>query len=243
MINFSKLRGPVGGILRGILKFLPASLHVPILQGYLCGKKWIRGAGVNGYWLGTYEIEEQNEFVKNVMPGDVVFDIGAHVGFYSLLASTIVGQQGRVFAFEPLPENVAILEKHLTMNKADNVNIINVAVGEKEGRASFKKGESNFEGKLADDGDVAVNVVSLDGLLARGECPRPQFIKVDVEGKFLEVIRGGRETIGKYLPTIIFEAEFGQDKEVFEELERFGYKIFPIETGDTKTSLNFLAKI
>ena len=66
------------------MRFIPENTKVLILQGRLKGKKWIKGSGVNGYWLGTYELEKQKMFEKNIKRGDVVFDIGANVGIYSL---------------------------------------------------------------------------------------------------------------------------------------------------------------
>jgi hypothetical protein len=108
MIDFSKISKnlAIGKFLRMILGAIPSDMTLFVLQGKLKGKKWIRGAGVHGYWLGTYELKKQEAFEKAVKKGDVVFDIGAHAGFYALLASSLVGESGKVFAFEPLPRNV-----------------------------------------------------------------------------------------------------------------------------------------
>ena len=76
---------------------------MPIWQGRLKGKRWIVGSGASGYWRGSYEYENQLVFVRMVARGSTVFDVGAHVGFYTLLASVVVGPAGRVFAFEPVP--------------------------------------------------------------------------------------------------------------------------------------------
>lgn len=64
---------------------------VPVLQGSLRGRKWIVGSSNHGCWLGSYEWKKQRLFTRTVSSGDVVFDIGAHVGFYTLLASVLVG--------------------------------------------------------------------------------------------------------------------------------------------------------
>ncbi|NQV00191.1 MAG: FkbM family methyltransferase [Parcubacteria group bacterium] len=119
-------------MLRFPLKLIPSGVVVPVMQGVLKGKKWVVGSGDNhGYWLGSYEYRMQSFFAETIKPGSVVYDIGANVGFYTLLASKIVGVQGRVFAFEPLPENIFYVRKHVELNHCDNVVIIEAAVSEK----------------------------------------------------------------------------------------------------------------
>lgn len=103
MINFSKInkKSFLGKILRFFLKLIPKKTILPILQGPLRGSKWIVKAGVGGYWLGSYEVADQSLMVNNINKGDVVYDIGAHVGFFTLLASKLTGVKGKVYAFEP----------------------------------------------------------------------------------------------------------------------------------------------
>jgi len=81
-------------------------MTVPILQGPLRGKKWIVGSQRHAFWLGGYEPHLQRLIAREVKPGEIFYDVGANVGFYSLLASVLVGP-GKVFAFEQLPANVA----------------------------------------------------------------------------------------------------------------------------------------
>jgi hypothetical protein len=133
MINFSGLseRSLFGRILRSPLALLPRGLTVPIVQGPLRGWWWKVGSGIHGYWLGSYEADKQPRFASVIRPGDIVFDIGAHVGFYSLLASKMVGPQGRVFAFEPVQRNLYYLHRHLQLNRIANVTVVQTAVGER----------------------------------------------------------------------------------------------------------------
>ena len=77
----------LGAALRYPLRWIPDDLVVPVLQGPLRGKKWIVGSSSHGCWLGGYEYEKQRRFAQAINPGGVVYDIGAHVGFYMLLAS------------------------------------------------------------------------------------------------------------------------------------------------------------
>src|SRR5690348_9557213 len=106
----------IGRLARAPLRLVPKKMIVPILQGPLRGKKWIAGSSNHGCWLGTYELGTQRLFCRIVKPGDVVYDIGANVGFYTLLASVCAGPSGRVYSYEPLPENIAGLRKHISIN-------------------------------------------------------------------------------------------------------------------------------
>lgn len=103
----------VGKLLRLPLVLLPGNLQMPIMQGRLKGKKWIVGSSNHGCWLGSYEYRKRILFEKMVPHGSIVYDLGGHVGFYSLLASVLVGPTGHVFVFEPFPANLAYLRKHL----------------------------------------------------------------------------------------------------------------------------------
>src|SRR5579862_7724955 len=96
----------LGKLLRAPLRLIPRSAVLPILQGPLRGKKWVVGSGNHGCWLGSYEHDKQSLFQKTVRTGDIVYDVGANAGFYSLLASVLVGEKGQVYAFEPLPANL-----------------------------------------------------------------------------------------------------------------------------------------
>ena len=92
MINFSKISNKklIGKILRALLKIIPKGMTVLIVQGKLKGKKWIKGSGFNGYWLGSYESEKVLIFEKTLKKGNILFDIGAHVGFYTLVLYSFV---------------------------------------------------------------------------------------------------------------------------------------------------------
>lgn len=111
VINFSAISRErlAGRALRLPLHLIPRGLAVPILQGPLRGARWLVGAATHGCWLGSYELAKQLAFARWLAPGRVVYDLGAHAGFYTLLAARPVGPAGRVHAFEPLPELLSIL--------------------------------------------------------------------------------------------------------------------------------------
>ena len=108
---------------------------LPILKGPLKGKRWLIATRIN-FFLGTYEVEQTEAFVKTVRENDIVYDCGAHYGYYTLLASTLA-PQGKVIAFEPSPANLVHLHRHLEMNHCANVTVLESALGDRVGTAQF----------------------------------------------------------------------------------------------------------
>ena len=183
----------IGRLLKVIL---PTNMTVPILQGRLRGKKWIIGSGVVEMALGSYEYEKRLLFEARVCSSSVVYDIGAHVGFYTLLASQLVGPDGRVIAFEPVRRNLNYLRRHLEINHCVNVVVIEAAVSDRSGTAPFSQGVDYSQGYLSQTkDDIMVNTVSIDELVMSGEIPAPDYIKIDVEGAELFVLRGAKSTL------------------------------------------------
>jgi FkbM family methyltransferase len=191
-----------GRILRLPLKLIPHDAELPILLGKLKGKKWIAGSGNHGYWIGSYEYEKRRLFESNVRAGAVIFDIGAHVGFYTLLASVLVGRNGKVFAFEPLPRNLEYLYRHLQINGIENVHVVEAAVSDSSGTSQFEEGRDSSTGRLERHGTLRVRTVCMDERMRSGEVCPPDCIKIDVEGGELGVLRGCRSILARYRPTV-----------------------------------------
>ena len=206
-MNFSKIhyQSFVGKLLRLPLRLIPKKMVLPILQGRLRGKKWVVGAGEHGYWLGSYEMKKRLAFEQTIIPGSVVFDIGANVGYYSLLAAVLSGPGGKVFAFEPLLRNVDYLRKHVAINHMDNVTVIEAAVSDHDGEASFQLGASDAMGHLSDRGEIKVKMVCLDALLEAGEIPLPDFMKIDVEGAEFDVLIGSQKILAACKPVLFLD--------------------------------------
>ena len=223
----------LGRLLRLPLRMIPGNMVLPILQGALRGKKWVSGSGHHGCWLGSYEYDKQRLFARSVSPGEVVFDIGAHAGFYTLLASTLVGRAGRVISFEPLPYNLVHLQKHLSINGIGNVQVIPAAVSDSDGQARFEIGDGTTTGKLSTAGELAVRTVSLDTLVSAGEIPIPSVIKMDIEGGEYKALLGAGRILEQHHP-MIFLATHGRDihNSCCKYLSSIGYKLRTI-TGES----------
>jgi FkbM family methyltransferase len=200
----------LGKLLRAPLRLIPSSAVVPILQGPLRGKKWIVGSGNHGCWLGSYEHDKQEAFRNAVRKDDVVYDVGANVGYYTLLASVLAGQRGFVYAFEPLPRNLVDLRRHLEMNQVKNCEVIEAAVSLAEGQARFDPSEDRHTSHLSSEGTIQVRTVVLDELVCCKGIRPPNLIKMDIEGGELMCLRGCKSTIQTFRP-IIFLATHGSE--------------------------------
>lgn len=136
-------------------------------------------------------------------PGDVVLDCGACWGDTTLWYAAGVGPEGRVFAFEFVPENLAILEQNRQLNPAlaDRIQIVPRPVGARSGEAlRFQaKGPGSHESA---DGEVVAETIAIDDLVRDGVVPRVDLIKFDVEGAEAGALRGAAETIRRFRPRL-----------------------------------------
>lgn len=244
-MNWSGIRitSPFGKLLRLPLRLLPRRMRMPILQGRLRGKRWIVGASNHGCWLGSYEFDKQHLFEQTVAPGSVVFDLGGHVGFYTLLAAELVGPTGRVFVFEPLPRNLAYLREHLRLNRVENVTVLEAAVSDRRGVVSFDEGPNSSMGNIvAGTGSLQVSAVVLDELVAAGELPKPHYMKIDIEGAEARALAGARALLEAARPTI-FLATHGSEvhRECCALLGSLGYDLRPIDGEPLDRSSEVLA--
>lgn len=207
------------------LRLVPPTTVTRILRGRLRGARWITGASFHAYWLGTFETGKRLLFERTIRPGQVVFDIGANVGYYTLLASSLVGKHGKVYAFEPLSENLIYLRQHLVLNNISNVEVIEAAVADVSGTGSFDPGLNRSMGHLTAHSGFPVRVVSLDDLIENEQLPAPDCLKIDVEGAEARVLRGALGVLSRHPK--IFLATHGNTlhDECLALLESFQYSI------------------
>lgn len=183
-------------------------MKLPVLAGALRGSWWLPQSGgkLLRIFAGTYEPEQTRLFREYVKPGATLLDVGAHVGYYTLLAAALVGRSGRVVAFEPNPRNYAFLRRHVAVNGCHHVEVEDAAVSDENGVAAFEFGTGTGTGRLTGrsvtaDGAVEVRTVRLDDFCA-ARSVAPDAIKIDVEGAELNVLRGAERTIAAHSPVI-----------------------------------------
>jgi FkbM family methyltransferase len=141
--------------------------------------------------------------VSSLKPGDVVFDVGANVGLYTVLLAKVVGDGGQVIAFEPGSEAYATLRENLELNSLRNVRCFRKALGERSGQASLYSGEVIGGASLVPahkgggPGEV-VDIVGGDQLVLGEKLRLPRAVKIDVEGYEYAVIQGLRRTLADH---------------------------------------------
>lgn len=218
-------------------------LRLPIMGRPLRGYWWLptsRGK-VLRVLRGTYEPEQTAHFVRWIGPGATVIDVGAHVGYYTLLASMLAGETGSVWAFEPEPTNAAFLRQHMYLNHCSNVHVEQLAVSNESGRARFVCGKGSGTGHLDSGGDMEVRTVRLaDFCEARGI--KPNALKIDVEGAEIDVLEGARDVITTTRP-VIFLSTHGPalHRQCMAWLRELGYTLKPILGGSVENTAEILA--
>jgi FkbM family methyltransferase len=187
---------------------------------------WIqveRGPGA-GLWLrvnartgqtvldGSGEPAVQQALAEHLRPGMTFYDLGANIGFFTLLAAKLVGASGRVVSFEADPEIAARLRENVSRNPFSWITVEQKAVWSEPSVVSFSRvdpatspdrglGHVSLEVARADA--IRVEAVSLDAYTLKN--PPPQFIKCDVEGAEAEVFRGARRVLAEERPGILCE--------------------------------------
>ena len=187
------------------------------------------------------------EYIKAyISKDDLIFDIGANIGQYSLLYSEWVGCNGRVIAIEPDPVNFAFLQFNINRNTLTNVTALNIGVSDKENRMPFFRDSTtggrrssfikenvgeNYTGNV-----VMVDIRTIDFLIE--EYGEPQFVKIDVEGFEVSVVCG----LSKELKKTVFFIEVREETKtkIFEFFRERNYSCVLLERG---TQVNTLLEI
>lgn len=192
-------------------------------------------------WLrkGVWEPLETMLFEGEIESGDVVVDVGANVGYYTLIAAKRVGSSGKVYAFEPDPDAFALLRANIELNALTNVVAINKALAAEPGRLElFRSNTNRGDHRLYDPGDgrtaVSVEVTTLDAALA--DVRGIDLIKVDTQGAECSILAGGTSLLDRerdagiimeYTPKYI--RAFGQDPPAcLRQLSERGFVFYDI---------------
>lgn len=178
--------------------------------------------------------DELDIFKKFTDANSVFLDIGANIGTITVAMAKTVK---KVYAFEPIPDNLALLNENVRLNNLTNVEVHPVALGSKFGKVSMET-DSGESGGFSIRGEGDIELVTLDSVHTA-----PTFMKIDVEGHELEVLKGGRKTIESHKPTIWFEVNLVETRRrgdwwlsgVERELRSLGYEVYlPTKDGFRK---------
>ena len=202
-----------------------------------------RDVGVAPFLLtwGVYERDETELFKKLLKKGMVVVDVGAHIGYYTLIAARFVGEEGKVFAFEPDPYNYSLLTKNIEVNGFRNVIPLRKAIFSETRKMKFFLDKSNLgkhslsETNVDKCASISIEATSLDGYFKNTDY-KIDVIKIDVQGSEMKVLEGMTNII-KQNDNLKIITEFwplglrnsgSSPKNFLNKLEEYGFAFYQI---------------
>jgi FkbM family methyltransferase len=194
---------------------------------------WVDNKTDNGFIIGFYEPALTSLVRENLKKDMVFYDLGAHWGYFTLLASVAVGTGGKVYSFEPMQKNYARLKENINVNKLDIVESYKIAASDKNGVVRFSDSEDSFANsymtKISISNHLLVETIKLDTFIYENNHMPPNFIKIDVEGAEFDVLKGAQKTINEFMPTISLSTHEihnpGVDLQCISFLEQMNYTI------------------
>ena len=175
--------------------------------------------------FGTHQRSDLAFLLSLLRPGDLVIDVGAHIGTYAVPIARVVGASGRVVAIEPMREHFAVLNRNLERNGLmETVKTVNALVSDldRDGTMTTVPGNTGSAHFIPSEGTTMPSI-RLDEVAPENT----SLVKIDVEGMELEVLQSGLEMIKRDRPILIFEVGLG---DTTSELDRFcrslGYQMF-----------------
>jgi len=196
------------------------------------------------FYYGSYEPEETQWMKQYIQPGMVVFDVGANIGYYTILLSKLVGENGAVHSFEAAPTTFNRLKEHMRINLCTNIRVHQLAVSDKNGECMIycaedsNTGESRLEGFDGFKNKESVSCITLDSYFQKEPVNKVDFIKIDVEGAEMLVINGALSLLNNQRPTVMLEinplflSRMGSDvTTLIATIKNIGYNMFHFHQG------------
>jgi FkbM family methyltransferase len=201
-----------------------------IARGVGEGLRFNAANSAMGFLMGTHDPISQGALKMLLKPGMAFFDIGANVGFFSVIAARLVGPGGQVVAFEPLPANARALAHNARLNGFRNLAVRQEALAASDGEATFLLSAEPTWGKLSgagkppdqQDGETTVAVRRLDNVIERDGLPVPNVMKIDVEGAEVDLLAGAERTLRERRPVILMELH-GTNRDIAAKLAALNY--------------------
>lgn len=231
------LKNLAKSLLRGLIALTSGST-VRVFRGPLKGRRLLRRHGLPNLAMlfGTYEQDFANAFVRRSRNSNVIYDVGANTGYFSLLAAHTAGTNASVYSFEPVAPVIRDLQELAQQNQiADQVTACEVALSDQSGSirmytpAAHQTGVIETalrHGEIPAEDFTEVQTVRLNDFVTDNRIPLPDLIKLDVEGAESQVLAGAADVLQQAQPVILMEVHGSQPAaEVWDCLTEQGYTI------------------
>jgi FkbM family methyltransferase len=199
-------------------------IRVPVLSGVNRRQWWSLISAGSGYGSGRRASAQMQLLSALIRPGDVVWDVGAHIGFVTLAASRRAGATGAVHAFEPSAQNRKLLSRHVGWNGLSNVVVHGFALSDSNGEARFG-GTGTSKMYALGGGTEVVQTRTGASLVADGICAPPTFMKIDVEGAEADTLTGTMSVLPRNARLFIAMHDRRADERCTSLLEGAGFTL------------------
>jgi FkbM family methyltransferase len=221
------------------------SIFTPMMKNQVYTQKSGLVAGLKrrggfGFLPLKKALTREQIFLKGLdFKGKTVYDVGGYIGLVTLFFAREVGQAGYVITFEPNLQNYKAILDHVNLNGFSHVRVIPMGLGSKRETLKFvvtgpARGTAAPATQIRhlpqkDTQTFQIEVDTLDNQIVVNSLPQPDFVKIDVEGLEIEVLRGMEQTISNYRPTIFLELHGTAEREVVAFLLSHHYKVHQVE--------------
>ena len=240
-------------ILMGLIK----PILTPLTKNYTytnnLGGVSIKLKGGLGFLCAKHRLTPEENFLSNLdLKGKTIYDIGGYIGVLTIFFAKTSGETGKV-----ITKTYARIKENVTLNNLNNIQILNIGIADKRetktlvvrpsvpGTGSMERNIQQHMLKEKRVESLQVGVDTLDWCIETSKLPKPDFIKIDIEGMEYSALSGMTETISRYKPSLYIEIH-GADKEskieniqrIVKFLDLYGYSIYHIESGQAITRDN-----
>lgn len=211
----------------------------------------------NKVFYGNWEYDTTKIFKEKIKKGMTILDVGANMGYFTLLGAKLTGSKGKVYAFEPTSGGIKRLKKNVSLNNFNNIKIENIGLSDENKKIEAKIRHSWKRKELKESKREVVLLKRLDDYVKQNKVEKIDFVKIDVDGYEYKVLKGAIEVLKKDKPIICMEIgnskvhhnleDYGIDKgyslqEIISLMEEIGYVFFN-EKGVKETFDNMYKEI
>lgn len=228
-----------------IERLMPTFVYTVPPPSLIAGLKRRGGLG----FIPKRTLTQEHMFLKSLdLIGKTIYDVGGHVGLITMFFARAAGESGRVITFEPNPQNYEAILDHIKINDLTNVKVIRIGLADTRAKQKFVvtdsalgTAETDRQNKLLEDKNAQVYEIfvdTMDNQITVHKLPKPDFVKIDVEGLEYDVLLGMSNTISCFRPEMSIELHGIKERKIAEFLLSHYHRIYQVEDGIDITAKN-----